>query len=167
MAAQEPPFPNGGHTNDAMWWKGGDTNRDGKVDENDAPILESRNEMWEIISRTPKTVAFITGDEHAYSRLYIDEQTSMGSKLKLDGTTATFKHPVWQVTAGGAGAPFYDKEMGLPWQDNLVRHSTQPHYAFFRVDGANIKLETYSETGELLDDEVIYEDGKVTGFGKP
>lgn len=166
VAAQEPAYPNGGHTNDAMWWAGGDTNRDGTVDEKDAQIVENRNEMWEIISSTPKTVAFITGDEHAYCRLYIDDQTSVGVKTKRDGTTAVFKHPVWQVTSGGAGAPWYDKELGLPWSENLVLHSTQPHYAFFRVDGDNVKLEAYSQTGEQIDAGMIFESGKVTGFTK-
>ncbi len=164
VAAQEPAFPNGGHTNDAMWWKGGDTDRDGDVDDDDINIVENRNDMWETISSSPKTVAFITGDEHAYCRLYVDDQTSVGLKTKPDGSPVVFKHPVWQITAGGAGAPWYDKELGLPWSDNLVRHSTQPHYAFFSIDGDSVKLEAFSQTGERIDQNIIFENGKVTGF---
>lgn len=163
VAAQEPAFPNGGHTNDAMWWAGGDTNRDGKVDDKDAKIVQNRNELWETMASTPKMVAFITGDEHAYARLYVDDNTSVGIKTKSDGSTAVFKHPVWQVTSGGAGAPWYDKQINLPWSPNLVRHSTQPHYAYFDVQPDSVKLEAYSQTGERLDSDVLWKDGAATG----
>ena len=155
FVAQEPPFPNGGHTNDAMWYRGGDTNRDRKIDADDIDIVGNRNTMWEIIAASPKTVAFITGDEHAYSRLRIDDTTPVGHKRKTDGTDATFRHPVWQVTAGGAGAPWYDKELDLPWSVALAAHSTQPHYAWFDVEDGRVKLEVYSQTGQLIDAVVL------------
>lgn len=157
FAAQEPPFPNGGHTGDAMWYKGGDTNGDGHVDDRDIKIVENRNEMWEIISSSPKSVAFIAGDEHAYSRLQIDDRTNVGHKRKTQGNDAVFKHPIWQVTAGGAGAPWYDKELDLPWSSALAAHSTQPHYAFFRVHGESVVLEVYSQTGEQIDSATLRE----------
>ena len=163
-AAQEPPFPNGGHTGDAMWWRGGDTNRDGQVDARDVPIVENRNEMWSILAASPKTVAFITGDEHAYSRLMLDETTDVGHMRLPDGGEATFAHPVWQVTSGGAGAPRYDKELDLPWSPQLRAHSTQPHYAFFRVDGGDVTLEVFSQTGQRIDSVVLRRDGvNLTG----
>jgi hypothetical protein len=151
FAAQEPPFPNGGHTGDAMWYNGGDTNRDGKVDDQDIKIIENRNEMWEIIASSPKTVAFIAGDEHAYSRVRIGPFTDVGHKKKLDGSTAVFARPIWQVTSGGAGAPWYDKELDLPWSSELAAHSTQPHYAYFQVNGDRVDLAVYSQTGEQID----------------
>ena len=155
FVAQEPPYPNGGHTNDAMWYRGGDTNRDRKTDADDIDIVGNRNTMWEIIAASPKSVAFITGDEHAYSRLRIEDSTPVGHKRKTDGTDAAFRHPVWQVTAGGAGAPWYDKELDLPWSVALAAHSTQPHYAWFDVDGGRVKLEVYSQTGQLIDEVVL------------
>jgi hypothetical protein len=151
FAAQEPPFPNGGHTKDAMWYKGGDTNRDGKVDGSDIKIVENRNEFWEIMASSPKSVAFISGDEHAYSRIQITRETNVGHTRKPDGTDAVFQHPLWQVTAGGAGAPWYDKELDLPWSPHLAAHSTQPHYAYFRVNGEQVVLEVYAQTGEKID----------------
>ena len=134
-----------------------------KVDDKDAKIVQNRNELWETMASTPKMVAFITGDEHAYARLYVDDNTSVGIKTKSDGSTAVFKHPVWQVTSGGAGAPWYDKQINLPWSPNLVRHSTQPHYAYFDVQPDSVKLEAYSQTGERLDSDVLWKDGAATG----
>jgi len=154
-AAQEPPFPNGGHTQDAMWYNGGDTNRNGVINEEDIDIVENRNEVWEIIASSPKSVAFIAGDEHAYSRALIAPATDVGHKRKSDGTEAVFKYPIWQVTAGGAGAPWYDKELDLPWTPYLKAHSTQPHYAFFKVDGKDVDLEVYAQTGQLIDEATL------------
>ncbi|MDX1971967.1 MAG: metallophosphoesterase [Candidatus Sumerlaeia bacterium] len=155
FAAQEPIFPNGGHTGDAMWYNGGDTNRDGAVDASDINIVENRNELWEIVSGSPKTAAFITGDEHAYSRTLIEPTTPVGHKRKPDGTEAVFLYPVMHVTSGGAGAPWYDVELDLPWTPSLKAHSTQPHYAFFKVDGGTVELEVYSQTGQRIDSVLI------------
>lgn len=157
FAAQEPPFPNGGHTIDAMWYRskkpgeGGDTDRDGDVDASDVDIVGNRNEMWEIVASSEKSVAFICGDEHAYSRVLIRPETPIGKRAKSDGKDARFAHAVWQVTSGGAGAPWYDKELDLPWSGELAAHSTLPHCALFRVDGARVALEVLSETGQVLD----------------
>ncbi len=159
FAAQEPPFPNGGHTGDAMWYNGGDTNRDGVIDDSDIKVVENRNEMWEIISSSPKTVAYITGDEHAYCRMSVNMNTVVGHHRKADGSEAFFAHPVWQVTSGGAGAPWYDKELNMPWSASLLIHSTQPHYAFFRVQGDDVYLEAYSQTGQKLESIILKEDG--------
>jgi hypothetical protein len=164
FAAQEPPFPNGGHTRDAMWYRGGDTNRNGSINPADLPIVENRNEMWSIIAASPKSVAFITGDEHAYSRLMIDQTTNVGHLRGPDGADVAFPNPVWQVTSGGAGAPYYDKELDLPWSPQLRAHSTQPHYAFFRVDGADVVLEAYAQTGQRIDSVVLRRGGvNLTG----
>ncbi len=160
VAAQEPPYPNGGHTADAMWYNGGDTNRDGVVDGSDIDIVENRNTMWDIISSSPKTVAFITGDEHAYSRVLISQQTDVGHRRKQNGEVAEFDYPVWQITSGGAGAPWYDKELDLPWSPELRKHSTQPHGAMIRVQDGNIVLEVYSQTGQQIDSAVLRRNGE-------
>ena len=155
FAAQEPPFPNGGHTLDAMWYRGGDTNRDGKVGAGDIDIVGNRNTLWEIVAGSPKTVAFITGDEHAYSRLLVRPETPVGHRRNLEGREVSFRHAIWQVTSGGAGAPWYDKELSLPWSGDLKVHSTQPHYALFRIDGEKVTLEVYAQTGQKIDAAVL------------
>ncbi|MBI5852046.1 MAG: metallophosphoesterase family protein [Planctomycetes bacterium] len=161
FAAQEPPFPNGGHTIDAMWYRsrtpgeGGDTDRDGDVDTSDIDIVGNRNELWEIVASSQKSVAFITGDEHAYSRVLIRPETPIGKRTKPDGKDAKFAHAVWQVTSGGAGAPWYDKELDLPWSGELAAHSTLPHCALFHVEGTRVRLEVLAETGQVIDAVVL------------
>jgi hypothetical protein len=157
FSAQEPPFPNGGHTGDAMWYRGGDTDRDGKVDAADVGIVQNRNALWQIVSGSAKSVAFITGDEHAYSRLWVGPDTPVGPRALPDGGEAVFGHGVWQVTSGGAGAPYYDKELDLPWRGERRAHSPQPHYAMFHVDGAAVRLEVFSQTGQRVDAATLRE----------
>ncbi|MCC6785026.1 MAG: metallophosphoesterase family protein [Planctomycetes bacterium] len=157
FAAQEPPFPNGGHTADAMWYRhgltgqGGDTDRDGDVDDGDIDIVGNRNRLWELVASSAKSVAFITGDEHAYSRVLIRRETPIGRRSKPDGTELHVAHAVWQITSGGAGAPFYDKELDLPWSGELAAHSTMPHCAMFTVDGPKVSLEVFANTGQRID----------------
>ncbi|MBP1620211.1 MAG: metallophosphoesterase family protein [Acidobacteria bacterium] len=149
--AHEPPFPHGYHAGDAMWHDGGDTNSDGKVDQSDVPVVESRNALWSIVASSAKTVAFVTGDEHSYARILVDDTLPVGHKRGPDGRDVRFAHPVWQVTAGGAGAPFYDRRTDLPWSARVINYSIQPHVALFRVDGARVDLEVVSSTGQVLD----------------
>ncbi len=164
FAAQEPPFPNGGHTNDAMWYNGGDTNHDGRIDGADIKIVHNRNDLWEIVASSPKAVAFITGDEHAYSRLLLTQETKVGHRAKSDGSQARYQYPVWQVTTGGAGAPWYDKDLHLPWSSELRAHSTQPHFVLFSIEGEQVRLDVPSQTGESVDEtELRTADGRTGG----
>ncbi len=155
FCAQEPPFPCGGHAEDAMWYHGGDTNSDDKVDAADIPIVENRNELWEILASSAKTVAFLTGDEHAYHRLRIAPDTPVGSRMKPDGSEAVFAHEVWQVCCGAAGAPWYGRDFSVPWTEQVHSYSTQPHVALLTVDGPRVTLETYSQTGQLIDSAAL------------
>ena len=149
--AHEPPFPHGYHAGDAMWHDGGDTNGDGKTDASDVPVVESRNTLWSIVASSPKNVAFVVGDEHSYARILIDDTLPAGHTRGLDGREVRFAYPVWQVTAGGAGAPFYDRRTDLPWSGRLVTYSIQPHVALFKVDGARVEIEVVSATGQVID----------------
>jgi hypothetical protein len=149
--AHEPPFPHGYHAGDAMWHDGGDTNGDGKVDGRDVAIVENRNTLWSIVASSPKSVALVAGDEHAYARILIDDTLPAGHKRGLDGREVRFAHPVWHVTSGGAGAPFYDRRTDLPWSARLETYSIQPHVALFRIDGARVDLEAVSATGQVID----------------
>lgn len=163
FAAQEPPFPNGGHADDAMWYEGGDTNGDGAVDERDVPIVENRNDLWSIVASSPKTIAFITGDEHSYNRLLITPDLPVGHRRGSDGEERAFAHPVWQITSGGAGAPWYDRRTDLPWSEHVETYSTQPHYALFRVEDRRVVLEVFSQTGQRLDAAVLRAGRKNVG----
>jgi 3',5'-cyclic AMP phosphodiesterase CpdA len=132
----EPAFPNGGHVQDSLW-RGG--NPEG---------IRARDRFWSIAARAG-AVAVFCGHEHNYSRTLIDEHTP----VHPDGTAnRDFVKPMWQVTQGAAGAPFYPRDTKVPWAKNVqkfVAHTWA--YNLIQVHGPRVTLETYSYTGELLD----------------
>jgi hypothetical protein len=161
---QEPVFPAGGHTGDAMWWNGDNRVRayskgpDGKPAAAAAGIIEVRNRLWSALSRSTKVAALLTGDEHVYYRTRIDSRTPVGiypgddtdGDGKLDRTSPNpeFEHPVWQITAGNAGAPYYART-ATPWA--VSRHSSQAGYVLIRADREKASLFAYSLNGQLID----------------
>lgn len=144
LFAQEPMFPNGGHVKDAMWYSGGDPKQNGGVDRR--YVVERRDRIWEAFVGTGKAVAGNFGDEHNYHRTLITPRINK-----------SFKYPVWQIVSGGAGAPYYTMEKGLPWTPDVKKFSTQSHYTLFRVDGSRVILRVYNLTGELIDEAVLHE----------
>ncbi len=161
---QEPVFPSGGHTRDAMWWGGDNRVRahakgiDGTLVAATAGIIEVRNRLWSALAQSTKVAALLTGDEHAYYRTRIDKQTPVGvypgddtdGDGRLDRTSANpdFTQPLWQITAGNAGAPYYARTP-TPWA--ISRHSSQAGYVLIRADRDKASLFAYSLTGQLID----------------
>ena len=132
----EPAFPNGGHVEDALW-EGGE-----------AEGVKVRDRFWSIVTRAGTSAVFC-GHEHNYSRTLIDSKTP----VHRDGTAnAGFVKPLWQITQGAAGAPFYPRDNAVPWAKavkKFVAHTWS--YCLVQVRGPRVSLETYSYTGELLD----------------
>ena len=116
----------------------------------------------------------LTGDEHAYHRIRIDNRTPVGiMQDDKDGDgqlTCTpwhaengeppehcssnpgFKYPTWQITAGNAGAPWYNiQREKIPWSQNVVFFSSQSGYALFEVLEEKVSLTVYTATGQVLD----------------
>jgi hypothetical protein len=135
-----PMFPNGGHAGDDMWYHG---NNDVRPFIAGLPvekgIIERRDEILDIIvNKSKKTLAVLTGDEHNYSRLLVDDDMNRypdewpRSKLKLS------RH-IWQITNGSAGAPYYGQEE-LPWSDNVQFFSLQYALVFFEVNGEKVHI---------------------------
>ena len=132
----EPAFPNGGHVRDALW--GGGETEGAKV----------RDRFWSILTQAGVSAVFC-GHEHNYSRTLIDSKTP----VHRDGTAYPgFVKPAWQITQGAAGAPFYPRDNMVPWAHGVkkfVAHTWA--YCLVQVRGPRVSLETYSYTGELLD----------------
>jgi hypothetical protein len=140
LFAQEPMFPNGGQSTNAMWYNGGDADLNGGWDR--THVVERRDEIWKAFVDTGKAGAANFGDEHNYSRTLITK----------DRNGEDFAYPVWQMISGGAGAPYSaDYKDDLPWSANVVKTSTQYGYTLFHVDGSRIKYESYNIHGHLLD----------------
>jgi 3',5'-cyclic AMP phosphodiesterase CpdA len=125
----EPGFPNGGHRGDAMYWNG-------KV----KSVNEMRTQFWTLMSQYEVDVVF-HGDEHNYSRLKVDSQID-----------PAFKRPIWQVTTGGCGAPYYAQDKTVPWAERVSVFSAQENFVMVDVlDDSRAVLTTFGRNGEVLD----------------
>ncbi len=153
VTVHTPAFPNGGHSNNDMWYGGNNGMRPyiaGRPVEKG--IIERRDELLDImINKSKKTVALLCGDEHNYNRMRITDGMPMYppdwpyEKLKISRT-------FWQLTNGSAGAPYYAQEQ-LIWSDNVEKFSTQYALIFFNVDGKNIKIKVLDpDTLELIEE---------------
>jgi Calcineurin-like phosphoesterase len=132
----EPAFPNGGHVTDSLWGGG------------QPEGVAARDRFWAAANRAGVTAVF-SGHEHNYSRTLIDGETPVHNG---GATNPAFAKPTWQITQGAAGAPFYPRDFGVPWRDavkKFVAHTWS--YCHIQVSGSQVHLDTYSYTGELLD----------------
>jgi len=147
-----PAFPNAGHKDDDMWYGGNNEIRPyvaGKPVEKG--IIERRDEFLDIlVNQSKKFVALLTGDEHNYTRLVVNQNTPIypenwtGKKLKL-------KRNFVQITNGSAGAPYYSLEK-LPWTKNVKKFSTLHALMLFSVDGQRIDMEVINpDTFEIIE----------------
>ena len=134
----EPAFPNGGHVPDSLWGGGRPEG------------VAARDRFWAAAVRAGVTAVF-SGHEHNYSRTLIDGETPVHNGS--DGAAnPAFGKPTWQVVQGAAGAPFYPRDFSVPWRDavkKFVAHTWS--YCHIQVRGPQVHLDTYSYTGELLD----------------
>ena len=180
LYAQEPVFPCGGHPNDAMWYYGDNRVKAWEYNGTDVVpagkgMIEVRNRFWESIAKSSKVAAVLTGDEHAYHRTLIDRNSPVGIMsddlnddgvinwhgLDVDGDgvpepqeqtsqNQRFKHPVWHITAGTGGAPYYARQ-DVPWTDDVRFFSSQTGYCMFKANKRKISMTFYTITGQKLD----------------
>jgi len=147
-----PAFPNAGHKGDDMWYDGNNQIRPyvaGKPV--DKGIIERRDQILDLlVNHSQKFVALLSGDEHNYSRLVVNNQTPIypdnwtGKKLK-------FKRPFVQITNGSAGAPYYSLEQ-LPWTKYVKKFSTLHALMLFNVEGQHIDMEVINpDTFEVIE----------------
>lgn len=139
----EPPFPNGGHVKDAMFWGTPGNGELGGYNDKDVPmgdVIDMRNRFWKIVSHRPKVLGVLCGDEHNYSRTLID------SSIHPD-----FKYPVWQIISGGCGAPYYVQDKSVPWVEKVKAFAIDKHFCLFSVDGKRVGLEVFNDSSQLLD----------------
>ena len=139
----EPPFPNGGHVKDAMYWGTPGQGELGGYNDKNVPmgdVIDMRNRFWKIVSSKSKVLAVLCGDEHNYSRTLIDSTIN-----------PEFQFPVWQIISGGCGAPYYVQDKSVPWVDKVKAFTIDKHFCLFSVNGTQIGLEVYNDSSQLLD----------------
>lgn len=156
VTVHTPAFPNGGHVENDMWYRGDNNFRAyvaGKPVKKG--IIERRDELLKVlINKSKKTVALLTGDEHNYAKLKLGPKTNIypkgytGSKIKI-------KRTFWQINDGAAGAPYYAQEK-TPWSDWVSGFTTQNALVLFYVDGKSVKMKVLNpDTLELVDEAVL------------
>jgi hypothetical protein len=182
IVMHEPAFPNGTHIDDAMWYEGDNRVRarsadpaTGDLRPDGTGLVEVRNDLARLAARSRKVVAFLTSDEHNYSRILITPDTPAGDPARDDrdgdgridpggcSVIPGLRRPVWYLVSGGAGAPSYPDGVS-PWNSwckahvgecreraGCYRFSILAHWLLFDVDGGSIGLEVYSDRGELID----------------
>ncbi len=147
-----PAFPNAGHKDDDMWYDGNNEIRPyiagNPVDKG---IIERRDEFLDIlINQSEKFVVLLTGDEHNYSRLVVDNNTPVYPE-NWTGKRLKFKRKFVQITNGSAGAPYYSLQK-LPWTKSVKKFSTLHALMLFTVDGQHIDMEVINpDTFEIIE----------------
>lgn len=136
-----PMFPNGGHVDDDMWYSGDNSIRPyaaGKPAERG--IIERRDDLLDAMcNRSSKVRAVLCGDEHNYSRTLISDDTPRYPD-DWDKEKVELRRPIWQITNGSAGAPYYGMQR-TPWSDFVKTFSTQYALVIFEIDGPKIEIE--------------------------
>ena len=153
-----PAFPNGGHSSNDMWYSGNNSIRPTIAGEPvKKGIIQRRDEFLNIlINKSEKVVALLCGDEHNYSRMKLTSKTPIypdhysGKKLKVS-------RPLWQITNGSAGAPYYGQEQ-LPWSESVEKFSTQYALMLFHIDGKKVTLKVINpDTLEDIEEVILKE----------
>ena len=155
ITVHTPMFPNGGHVGDSMWYNGSNAPRPfvGGTPVTKG-IIERRDELLTLIQRHPKVLAVLTGDEHNYNRMRLDESVPIYPE-GWDNARVRLQRPFFQINNGAAGAPYYAQDH-TPWSAFVQGFSTQHAICLFYVEGPRVRLETVNpETLEVLDRVVM------------
>ena len=137
-----------------MWYNGNNEQRpiiNGKKAKKG--IIEVRDELLEIMMKSPKVVAILTGDEHNYNRMKITKDLNLYPKNwdKDKITKKDFFREIWQINNGAGGAPYYAKEK-LPWSKAVKSFTTQNAVVFFHIKENSVEMETINpDTLDIID----------------
>jgi len=129
VTGHEPAFPVGAHLDDAMWWYA-------ELPE----VNQMRERFWRLLAEHD-VLAYVSGDEHNYSRAWIGPETVEGAA-----------GPVWSIISGGCGAPWYAQVAPEEYASQVVAFSAQQHYTLWTFDDDRVRLQAIGLTGEILDD---------------
>lgn len=138
VMGHEPAFPVGGHVKDAMWWHG------------ELPDVNAmRERFWKILAEH-EVLAYVSGDEHNYSRALIGPETVAGAAGS-----------VYSVISGGSGAPYYAKLPPKEYADRVQAFSAQQHVTLWTFeDGKPPRLEVIGLSGEVIESLELTEAGR-------
>ncbi|MBD3290469.1 hypothetical protein GF337_16820, partial [candidate division KSB1 bacterium] len=177
--SQEPLFPCGGHIMDTMWYSGNNNVRayifeDDSLKSAEPGIIDLRNELTRLFAASPKVAAVLGSDEHSYYRLQINNEVPVGDpvtddlnnnnwidweEMEVASPLADLQYPVWYITCGGGGAPYY-AEGSTPWveywkanqsEKEAYYYSSQENIIIFSSDDNGINMDVYNPYGNKID----------------
>ena len=90
-----------------------------------------------------RVAALITGDEHNYSRLVLDE--------RMGAFTKGVEHPVTQLISGGAGAPWYAQDFNAPWAAQVSTFDLRQHLIIIDSAGETLVGRAVTAGGETIE----------------
>lgn len=151
-----PAFPNGGHSHNDMWYKGNNNIRAyvaGKPAEKG--IIENRDKFLDLlVNKSSKVVAMLTGDEHNYCKLLINDKMKRYPE-GYDKPKQKLNRSIYQINNGAAGAPYYAQEI-LPWSEYTSGFTTQNAVVLVTVKGEHVKVRVVNpDTLELIEEYTI------------
>ncbi|MDX2283263.1 MAG: metallophosphoesterase [Bacteroidia bacterium] len=152
VTCHTPIFPNGGHVQDDMWYRGDNRPRPYVAGKPVAKgILERRDEILDLlVNKSTKVRATLTGDEHNYCRTQITEAMPRYPE-GWTGPRLALKRTIWQINNGSAGAPYYAQEQ-TPWSAFTQAFTTQVALVFVHVNGDKLEVEVQNpDTLEVID----------------
>jgi hypothetical protein len=158
LTLHTPFFPNGGHSDDDMWYGGNNAPRAYVAGEPvEEGIIERRDALLNVlVNQSDKLRAILTGDEHNYNKLRIGPGMDRYPEGYSPDTLA-LERSVWQINNGAAGAPYYAQEK-LPWSERVSSFSTKNVLTLFHVDGDRIRMEAVDPRSfETVDELILHE----------
>ena len=158
LTLHTPFFPNGGHSDDDMWYGGSNRPRPYVAGEAvEEGIIERRDALLDIIvNQSDKVRAILTGDEHNYNKLRIGPGMDRYPE-EYEPDTIALDRSIWQINNGAAGAPYYAQEE-LPWSDRVSAFSTKNVLTLFHVKGEELRMEAIDPRSfESVDERVLHE----------
>ena len=156
MTAHTPLFPNGGHVQDDMWYRGNNEVRPYVAGQPlDKGIIERRDQLLDIfVNQSAKGLAFLTGDEHNYALTTISPDMPRYPEA-YEPEKITLERTTYQVNNGAAGAPYYAQEQ-TPWSAHVSGFTTQNALVLFHVDGQTVSMEVLNpNTLETVDEKQL------------
>ena len=153
-----PAFPNGGHSDNDMWYGGDNSVRPyvaGKPVSKG--IIERRDEFLDLlVNKSSKFRVLLCGDEHNYSRITVTNSTQIYPK-NYNGEKIKLQRPFVQIIDGSAGAPYYGQE-SLPWTPSVNKFSALYAVVLFNIEGKKVEIEVVNpDTFELIEKVTLCE----------
>jgi hypothetical protein len=120
-----------------MWWNG-----------ELADVNAMRERFWKLLA-AHHVLAYVSGDEHNYSRALIGPETVKGAAGS-----------VYSVISGGCGAPYYAKDPPAAYADRIQAFSPEQHFTLWTfAEGTPPRLQVVGLTGNVIEDVKLTEAG--------